>query len=85
MLGIPMCMLPRCAGNSQVYGTVKEGIPGLETLAGVPVCGAAGDQQAALFGQTCFHAGDAKNTYGTGCFTADERRRQACPQPCGTW
>ena len=68
MLGIPMCMLPRCAGNSQVYGTVKEGIPGLETLAGVPVCGAAGDQQAALFGQTCFHAGDAKNTYGTGCF-----------------
>ena len=69
MLGIPMCMLPRCAGNSQVYGTVKEGIPGLETLAGVPVCGAAGDQQAALFGQTCFHAGDAKNTYGTGCFT----------------
>ena len=69
MLGIPMCMLPRCVGNSQLYGTVKEGIPGLETLAGVPVCGAAGDQQAALFGQTCFHAGDAKNTYGTGCFT----------------
>ena len=68
MLGIPMCMLPRCVGNSQVYGTVKEGTPGLETLAGVPVCGAAGDQQAALFGQTCFHAGDAKNTYGTGCF-----------------
>ena len=69
MLGIPMCMLPRCVGNSQLYGTVKEGIPGLEALAGVPVCGAAGDQQAALFGQTCFHAGDAKNTYGTGCFT----------------
>ena len=69
MLGIPMCMLPRCAGNSQVYGTVKEGIPGLETLAGVPVCGAAGDQQAALFGQTCFAPGEAKNTYGTGCFT----------------
>ena len=69
MLGIPMCMLPRCVGNSQVYGTLKEGIPGLESLAGVPVCGAAGDQQAALFGQTCFHAGDAKNTYGTGCFT----------------
>ncbi len=69
MLGIPMCMLPRCVGNSQLYGTVKEGIPGLETLTGVPVCGAAGDQQAALFGQTCFRAGDAKNTYGTGCFT----------------
>ena len=69
MLGIPMCMLPRCVSNSEVYGTVKPGIPGLEVLSGVPVCGAAGDQQAALFGQTCFHAGDAKNTYGTGCFT----------------
>ena len=69
MLGIPMCMLPRCVSNSEVYGTVKPGIPGLEALAGVPVCGAAGDQQAALFGQTCFRAGDAKNTYGTGCFT----------------
>ena len=69
MLGIPMCMLPRCVSNSEVYGAVKPGIPGLEALSGVPVCGAAGDQQAALFGQTCFHAGDAKNTYGTGCFT----------------
>ena len=55
--------------NSQVYGLVKKGIPGLEKLAGVPVCGAAGDQQAALFGQTCFRPGEAKNTYGTGCFT----------------
>ncbi len=43
--------------------------PRLEALAGVPVCGAAGDQQAALFGQTCFDPGEAKNTYGTGCFT----------------
>ncbi len=69
ILGIPMNMLPRVVGNSQHYGTVKAGIPGLESLAGVSVCGAAGDQQAALFGQTCFHVGDAKNTYGTGCFT----------------
>ena len=69
ILGIPVGMLPTPVGNSQVYGTVKEGIPGLEQLAGVPVCGAAGDQQAALFGQTCFREGDAKNTYGTGCFT----------------
>ncbi len=69
ILGIPMNMLPRVVGNSQHYGTVKEGIPGLESLGGVSVCGAAGDQQAALFGQTCFHVGDAKNTYGTGCFT----------------
>ena len=69
ILGIPVGMLPRIVGNSQVYGTVKEGIPGLEKLAGVPVCGAAGDQQAALFGQGCYQAGQAKNTYGTGCFT----------------
>ena len=52
-----------------MYGTVRPGIEGLEKLAGVPVCGAAGDQQAALFGQTCFAPGEAKNTYGTGCFT----------------
>ena len=69
ILRIPLCLLPAPVGNSQVYGAVKPGIPGLENLAGVPVCGAAGDQQSALFGQACFHVGDAKNTYGTGCFT----------------
>lgn len=69
MLDIPMCILPQPVGNSQIYGYVKPGIPGLECLAGVPVCGAAGDQQSALFGQGCFRAGQAKNTYGTGCFT----------------
>ena len=69
LLQIPACMLPRPVENSAVYGTVQPGIPGLETLVGVPVCGAAGDQQAALFGQACFHPGEAKNTYGTGCFT----------------
>ena len=69
MLGIPMGILPKVVGNSQHYGSVKAGIKGLEKLAGVSVCGAAGDQQAALFGQTCFAVGDAKNTYGTGCFT----------------
>ena len=69
LLRIPACMLPRPVESSAVYGTVQPGIPGLETLAGVPVCGAAGDQQAALFGQACFHPGEAKNTYGTGCFT----------------
>ena len=69
LLGIPMCLLPRPVSNSEIYGTVVPGIEGLEKLAGVPVCGAAGDQQAALFGQTCFAPGEAKNTYGTGCFT----------------
>ena len=68
-LQIPMAILPRPVSNSEIYGYVKPGIRGLERLAGVPVCGAAGDQQAALFGQTCFAAGEAKNTYGTGCFT----------------
>ena len=69
LLGVPPAMLPEPVPNSMVYGTVKSGITGLEQLAGVPVCGAAGDQQAALFGQTCFTPGEAKNTYGTGCFT----------------
>ena len=69
ILGVPLAMLPRPVPNSMVYGAVKPGIEGLEKLAGVPVCGAAGDQQAALFGQTCFAPGEAKNTYGTGCFT----------------
>ncbi|HJD20790.1 MAG TPA: glycerol kinase GlpK [Candidatus Gemmiger faecigallinarum] len=61
-LGIPMGMLPEVRGSSEVYGTVN--IQGVE----VPVAGIAGDQQAALFGQTCFDPGEAKNTYGTGCF-----------------
>ena len=69
LLDIPMNILPRPVSNSEVYGTVAEGIDGLEELAGVPICGAAGDQQAALFGQGCFTRGQAKNTYGTGCFT----------------
>ena len=69
LLNIPMSLLPEPRSNSEVYGTVAEGIPGLEGLAGVPICGSAGDQQAALFGQACFEPGQAKNTYGTGCFT----------------
>ncbi len=61
-LGIPMQMLPEVRGCSEVYGTVN--LQGTE----VPIAGIAGDQQAALFGQTCFESGEAKNTYGTGCF-----------------
>ena len=64
-----MELLPRPVPNSMEYGRVKPGIPALEELAGIPVCGSAGDQQAALFGQACFAPGQAKNTYGTGCFT----------------
>lgn len=61
-LNIPRCMLPQVRPNSCVYGVT-------ELFGGaIPIAGAAGDQQAALFGQACFSAGDAKNTYGTGCF-----------------
>lgn len=68
-LDIPMCMLPQPVPCSHEYGKVAGGIKGLEMLEGIPICGAAGDQQAALFGQACFTPGQAKNTYGTGCFT----------------
>ena len=67
-LGIPMSILPKVVQSSEVYGEVAEGIPGLESLAGIPIASAIGDQQAALFGQACFRPGQAKNTYGTGCF-----------------
>jgi glycerol kinase len=59
---IPVQMLPEIRSSSQVYGIVEKDLPG------VPVAGVLGDQQAALFGQTCFNPGEAKNTYGTGCF-----------------
>ena len=68
-LNLPLSLLPTLCPNSQVYGTVAENLPGLEALAGIPIAGSAGDQPAALFGQGCFTPGEAKNTYGTGCFT----------------
>ncbi len=63
-LDIPACMLPEVRPSSGVYGETESGFFG----GPIPVSGAAGDQQAALFGQTCFDQGQAKNTYGTGCF-----------------
>jgi glycerol kinase len=63
LFGIPAAMLPRVVSSSEVYGHVAAG-----PLAGVPLAGDLGDQQAALVGQTCFEPGQAKNTYGTGCF-----------------
>ena len=68
-LGIPLSLLPEPLPNCHTYGAVAPGIPDLEDLAGIPICGSAGDQPAALFGQACFTPGQAKNTYGTGCFT----------------
>ena len=67
-LGVPMCMLPTPVESSRIYGEIAPNILGLEELAGIPICGAIGDQPAALFGQACFNPGQAKNTYGTGCF-----------------
>ncbi len=61
---IPRCMLPEVVPSSQVYGVTDASFLGAQ----IPIGGAAGDQQAALFGQTCFQPGEAKNTYGTGCF-----------------
>lgn len=68
-LRVPMHILPQPVSNSEIYGHIRPNIRGIEALAGIPVAGAAGDQQAALFGQGCFAPGQAKNTYGTGCFT----------------
>ena len=67
-LGIPMSILPEPVPSSKIYGRVAKGILGLEALEGIPISGAIGDQPAALFGQACFEPGQAKNTYGTGCF-----------------
>ena len=63
-LEIPKCMLPKAKPSSCIYGSTDASFFGES----IPIAGAAGDQQAALFGQTCFGAGEAKNTYGTGCF-----------------
>lgn len=71
-LDIPRAILPRVADSSEVYGVALIG------GAAIPVAGIAGDQQAALFGQCCFSAGDAKNTYGTGCFLLMNTGDQLC-------
>ncbi|MCI7658863.1 glycerol kinase GlpK [Flintibacter sp.] len=71
-LDIPMEMLPQVCSSSQVYGFAN--LQGVE----VPIAGIAGDQQAALFGQGCFQPGEAKNTYGTGCFLLMNTGEQLC-------
>jgi glycerol kinase len=64
LFNVPRALLPEVKSSSEIYGEVAVNGP----LAGLPIAGIAGDQQAALFGQRCFARGDAKNTYGTGCF-----------------
>jgi len=77
LLGIPRSMLPTIKASSDVYGRA------VGDLAGVPVAGDLGDQQAALFGQTCFSPGEAKNTYGTGCFMLLNTGTKAVPSKSG--
>ena len=78
--GIPRQMLPEVKPSSEIYGvTSKELLYGAE----IPICGMAGDQQAALFGQACFQPGVAKNTYGTGCFLLMNTGTQAVQSPSG--
>jgi glycerol kinase len=76
--GIPAAMLPRIVSSSEVYGHAASG-----PLAGVPLAGDLGDQQAALVGQTCFEPGQAKNTYGTGCFLLLNTDEKPVQSKCG--
>lgn len=66
-LSIPMSMLPEVKPSSYIYGSIAH-LMGIEEIEGLPIASAIGDQPAALFGQACFQKGQAKNTYGTGCF-----------------
>ena len=77
LMGIPRSMLPPIKASSEVYGT------GVGELEGIPIAGDLGDQQAALFGQTCFSPGEAKNTYGTGCFMLMNTGTKIVPSKSG--
>ncbi|MGH9184390.1 MAG: glycerol kinase GlpK [Acidimicrobiales bacterium] len=76
-LGVPRAVLPEIRSSSEVYGEARG------DLAGIPVAGDLGDQQAALFGQTCYSVGEAKNTYGTGNFLLLNTGNQAVPSKSG--
>ncbi|WP_243375272.1 glycerol kinase GlpK [Microvirga solisilvae] len=77
LFDIPRACLPAIKSSSEVYGIAKG------NLAGVPIAGILGDQQAALVGQACFHPGEAKNTYGTGCFMLMNTGETPYPSKCG--
>ena len=76
--GIPEAMLPAIRSSGEVYGTVKN-----NAAQGVVIAGILGDQQAALVGQTCFKSGEAKNTYGTGCFLLMNTGERVVRSTCG--
>lgn len=75
---IPRAMLPQIRSSSENFGDCK-----MPAIAGVPIAGILGDQQAALVGQTCFHPGEVKNTYGTGCFLLMNTGERVVPSTCG--
>jgi glycerol kinase len=77
LFDIPRACLPRIVSSSEVYAEAGE------PLAGVPIAGILGDQQAALVGQACFSPGEAKNTYGTGCFMLMNTGETPYPSTCG--
>jgi glycerol kinase len=77
IMGIPRQMLPKIVPSSQVYGTATG------ALEGIPVAGILGDQQAAMVGQTCYSPGEAKNTYGTGCFMLLNTGTEIIPSKSG--
>jgi len=77
LFGIPKACLPVIRSSSEVYGEAAG------VLAGVPIAGILGDQQAALVGQACFQPGEAKNTYGTGCFMLMNTGEKPYPSSCG--
>jgi glycerol kinase len=77
VMGIPRSMLPQIRSSSEVYGNATG------ALAGIPVAGDLGDQQAATVGQTCYSAGEAKNTYGTGCFMIMNTGEEIVPSKSG--
>ncbi len=84
LMDIPRSMMPEIRSSSEVYGHVEMGPIALDgVFEGMPVAGDLGDQHAALFGQTCFDVGDAKNTYGTGCFMLLNTGEKPVPSTSG--
>jgi len=83
ILDIPQAVLPEIRSSSEVYGTINDRGGKSNILQGIPVAGDLGDQHAALFGQTCFNPGEAKNTYGTGCFMLLNTGEKPVPSKSG--
>ncbi len=77
LFDVPSACLPKIRPSSQIYGEATQALPG------VPICGILGDQHAALFGQACLKPGEAKNTYGTGCFMLMNTGERMFPSTCG--